>query len=156
MSVLFKHTDLESIDLWAEILPQVQLGMAPSNQFLGQIMISGLPEGVAIVRAVVMVKYRLVENTNAAENYLDGDQNIEAMLTPEGELTLALTLLDQIIRVPASTREAGDVLMGTEDISSQITGNGDVLAIQWTQSLAAQDSLNFQDVQAGLRIWFKG
>jgi hypothetical protein len=45
--------------------------------------------------------------------------------------------------------------MGNEDISAQVPVNGQVINFLWSGSQSIQDSLIFQDVQVGLRIWFK-
>ncbi len=56
--------------------------------------------------------------------------------------------------IPTSTRENGDVFLGTGNIADQIPGNGGQLEFRWVSARAAQDSLNFNDVQMGVRIWY--
>lgn len=143
-----------SIDLWSSISPQVQLTTAAGDKSLPSIVIAGLPSSVSIARAVMMVVFRTMENTNAAQNYVSGAQVIQAQKAVSGSWITALSFAGGELDVPASTRESGSVLMGMTDISSQIPANGATINFQWASALAAQNNLNINDIQLGIRIWF--
>ncbi len=145
---------ISSIDLWSSYSAQVQLAAGAGDKSLPSITIAGLPAGAAIVRAVMMLKYRTIENTNAAVNSLSSAQDIQAEKAVGGAWVTGIALGGGECSVPASTRESGDVMIGTNDIASEIPTNGDAVDFKWANAKSAQDNLNFNDVQVGLRIWF--
>jgi len=151
MSVLVKS--MTWIDLWSSYSTQVQLTSVAGDKSLPSITIADLPAGAAIVRAVMMLKFRTIENTNAAINSVSGAQNIQAEKAVDGTWVTGISLGGGECSVPATTRESGDVMMGTNDIKSQLPANGEIINFKWTNAKSAQDSLNFNDVQVGLRIW---
>ena len=151
MSVLVKS--MTWIDLWSPYSTQVHLTSVQEDKSLPSITFAGLPVGAAVVRAVMMLKYRTLENTNAAINSISGAQNVQAEKAVDGAWLTAIALGGGECSVPASTRESGDVMMGTDDIKSQVPANGAVIEFKWTGAKSTQDSLNFNDVQVGLRIW---
>ena len=154
MSLLVKIPLMSWLDLWSSYSTQVQLTTITGDKTLPSITIAGLPPGVAIVRAIMIFKYRTIENTGAAVNGVSGAQNLQAEKAVSGSWVTGIALGGGECSVPASTCETGDVMMGTADISTQVPANGAVLSFKWTSGLAAQNNLNFNDVQVGLRIWF--
>ncbi len=142
------------IDLWSSYSAQIVLTTGAGDKPLPSITIAGLPTGVTIARALMMFKYRTIENTNAAVNSVSGAQNIQAKKAVGGSWVTGIALGGGECSVPASTRETGDVMMGTDDISGQVPANGAVMSFKWTSGKAANNNLNFNDIQVGLRIWF--
>jgi len=154
MSLLVKIPLMSWLDLWSSYSTQVQLTTITGDKTLPSIIIAGLPPGVAIGRAIMIFKYRTIENTGTAVNGVSGAQNLQAEKATGGSWVTGIALGGGECSVPASTRETGDVMMGTADISAQVPANGAVMSFKWTSGLAAQNNLNFNDVQVGLRIWF--
>ena len=154
MSLLVKTPAMASIDLWSAYEPQVVLSSSTEDIDLPSITIAGLPAGASIVRAVMIFKYRTIENTSDGDNSVSGGQNIQAQKAIDGSWVTGIALNGDECFVPATTRETGDVMMGTNDISGQIPENGAEMNFQWTQAQASDDELNLNDVQVGLRIWF--
>jgi len=154
MSLLIIVPLMSSLDLWSSYSTQIQLNTIMGDKPLPSITIAGLPSGATVVRAIMMLKYRTLENTNAAVNGVSGAQNIQAEKEVNGSWVTGIALGGGECSVPASTRETGDVMMGMDDISAQVPANGAVLNFKWANGLAAQNNLNFNDVQIGLRIWF--
>ena len=154
MSLLVKIPLMSWLDLWSTYSTQVQLTTITGDKTLPSITIAGLPPGVSIVRAIMIFKYRTIENTGTAVNGVSGAQNLQAEKAVGGSWVTGIALGGGECSVPASTRETGDVMMGTADISAQVPANGAVMGFKWTSGLAAQNNLNFNDVQVGLRIWF--
>jgi len=154
MSLLVKIPLMSWLDLWSSYSTQVQLNTITGDKTLPSITIAGLLPGVAIVRAIMIFKYRTIENTGTAVNGVSGAQNLQAEKAVGGSWVTGIALGGGECSVPASTRETGDVMMGTADISAQVPASGAVMSFKWTSGLAAQNNLNFNDVQVGLRIWF--
>jgi hypothetical protein len=116
------------------------------------VVISGIPEGAAIQRVVVMFMCRAIENTNASANKLDGAQNIEVNFNG-GAYVDAVNLADNLFSVAGSTREMGTVIIGDVDVKTTVTGNG-TCSFRIDNAKAAYDYLNFNDYQVGIRVYF--
>ena len=133
---------------------QVQLTSVAGNKNLPSITIRRLPTGVTVAEAEMLIKFRTIENTNSAVNSVSGAQNIQAQKAIGGSWVTGIALGGGEFSVPGATRETGDVMMGTADVSAQVPANGAVMDFRWTSGVAALDNLNFNDVQVILKIWF--
>ena len=145
---------LFQMDFWSAYQALVSLTdtAAPGTDVaLPNVVVAGLPAGATIVRATAFFKSRMIENTNAAANKLQGGQNISVQKGGAGGYSTGIALVDDLFGIAASTREPGDVLMGNTDLAALVTGN-DTYNFQWTASLVDQANLKFYDVQTGLRI----
>jgi hypothetical protein len=100
-----------------------------------------------------MFKYRVIENTNAAVNKLTGAQVIQIRQDSPTAWADAINFLDDQFGMAASTIQGGDVFIGAIDVAVTVDGN-DTYNLQWDEAVADQASINFNDVQVGLRIWF--
>ncbi len=56
--------------------------------------------------------------------------------------------------IAASTREGGDVFIGDIDVKATVDGD-DTYNFQIDEAVADLASIEFNDVQVGLRIWFR-
>jgi hypothetical protein len=143
--------ELPPRDFWSQYAPQVQLTTVTEDKALPEITIEGLPAGAVIIRARMLCKFRILENTSANLNSLNGAQNIQARKQIDGDWITGIALAGGEMAVQASTR---DVLLGTQDIASQIPASGGQVDLRWANARATQDNLNFNDVQVGVRIWY--
>ncbi len=147
------------VDFWSEPVEEVQINAAGITVPLPDIAVQGLPAGALIMRAIGMLKFRMVENTNAAANRLNGgsvvatSQVIQVRQGTLGNWLDAIGFVDGQFGLEGQTREGGDVCIGSMDISGALTGNG-ILGLRWLLARANADFLNFNDVQAGIRIWY--
>lgn len=111
-----------------------------------------------IVRVYVAFKFRMVENTNAGANKLNGAQSIRIKASGGAWGTddvAAIDFVDDQFSIAASTREGGDVLIGDNEVSSEVTAFNDTYNIRWEDGVADLANLNFNDVQAGLIVeWY--
>lgn len=152
---------LFSMDFWSDPQEEIQLAAAAGTKAITPtVTIADLPDGATIVRAIAMLKFRMIENTNADNaNNLDGataadtSQVIQVKETSAGSYTDAINFANLQFGMAKVTREGGDVLIGSIDIASEVDGN-DSYTFQWLLAKAAQDNLNFNDCAVGLRIWY--
>ncbi len=147
----------QSLDFWSEMQEEVQLAdvSAPgSDVALPSVVVSGLPLGVTLLRAVAMLKFRAVENTNVAANKLSGAQYVQVRVSTPGDWANAITLADDQFGIAASTREGGDVVIGDIDVKATVTGNG-TYNMQWAAALVDAANMQFNDVQVGLRLYWR-
>jgi len=167
MSNIFSNYDdpiynsISFLDYWSPTVPQLSVTDVAANLALPDITLppGALPNGISIVRVTVMFKFRVVENTNGSDNALSGAQSIFIDANGINGFSIdALDFVDQLFDTPASSREGGDVIISNIDaeglISSLDQSNTNVLNFQWTNALASQANLNFNDVQIGIRIYY--
>jgi len=143
------------MDFWSNPLEEVVVTAAQVTTVLSTVVVADLPPNATIVRAIAMFKFRMVENTNVAENSLDctAIQPIQVDdSTPTGYVT-AIDFVDEMFKIAASTREGGDVIIGDNNIAARVDGN-DTYSIQWLNRRAHLANIQFNDVQFGLRIWY--
>ena len=141
------------LDFWSLPQEEVSIPAVAADQALPSITISGIPSNVVINRVVAMFKYRAMENTNAAANKLSGAQEIQVQ-KGAGAWADAINFVADMFGVDATTREGGDVFIGAIDLSGTVTAD-DTYNFQWDEALADLDSINFNDVQTGLRIYLR-
>ena len=144
---------LSSADFWSDPQEEAQINAAGITVALPTVTIAGIPAGATILRAIAMFKFRMIENTNAAANKLNGAQAIQVRVDTPGAWGDAINLVDDQFGIAASLREGGDVCIGSIDISGIVVGN-DGYEFQWADGKADQDFLNFNDVQVGIRVWY--
>ncbi|MBA7697258.1 hypothetical protein ES703_105921 [subsurface metagenome] len=156
-----KGRQLFSMDFWSVSQEEVQLSDTVGNKTFPTVTVEDLPTNAIIVRAIAMFKFRMIENVHATlANNLDGatvantSQVIRVQESGNGTYVDAIDFVDNQFNVAAATREGGDVIIGTHDIAGTVDAN-DTYTFLWLQAMADEDHLNFNDVQVGLRIWYK-
>lgn len=152
----------DSVEFWSDPIEEVQLGAAAATlAAMATVTVADIPAGATIVRAVAMMRFRMVENTNGGANKLNGatvantSQVIQVADDTPGTYYDAINFVDDQFGMAATTREIGETLIGSIDIAGlgKVDDN-DGYIFRWLLSRADQDNLNFNDVQFGLRIWY--
>ena len=157
--VLSSGKQLLSMDFWSDPLEEARINAAGITVSLPTVTIDGLPGGAVILRAIAMFKFRMVENTNAVANKLNGgtvaetSQVIQVRDDTPGAWIDAINFIDDQFGLDGETREGGDVCIGSIDISSIVDGN-DIYEFQWLLGRADLDFISFNDVQVGIRVWY--
>ncbi|MBA7465054.1 hypothetical protein ES707_00215 [subsurface metagenome] len=148
------------MDFWSGYLEEVSLdGDTPATISLPAVTVEDLPTNATIVRAIVMFKFGMKENTHAeTANKLDGATSAltsQVIQIDKGTGTWidAINFVDDQFGVAAATREGGDVVVGNINVASEVDAN-ETYELRWLLALADEDLLNFNDVQMGLRIWY--
>lgn len=150
------------MDFWSAPQEEVSVPAVADTLPLPSVTVADLPNGATIVRAIVIFKARVIENTNAAANNLDGatvantSQVIQIKDSAAGDWNDAINFVDNQFGIAAGPlREVGDVLIGSIDISGagKVDAN-DTYALRWLLAKADLASLNFNDCACGLRIWY--
>jgi len=154
MSILTKSPSMVEVTFWSDGDDVIDLPVGPADTNLPNVVISGLPAGITIQRVVAILKVRAIENTNGGgANAIDGAQNIQVRKAA-GAWVNAINLEDNHWTLAASDREAGDVLVGDNDIKATVDGNA---TYNLKFSLAAVDlaSLRLNDVLVGLKVQYQ-
>jgi hypothetical protein len=146
-------------DFWSDPQEEVQIDSTGTTVTLPGVTVNGIPSNASILRAMAMFKFRIVENTNAAANKLNGGtvpatgQVIQVRDDTPGSWIDAISFADDQFSLEGQTREGGDVCIGSIDISSVVNGNNGY-EFQWLLGKADLDFINFNDVQMGIRVWY--
>lgn len=146
---------LYSMDFWSLPQEEVEVTNVVGDKALPNVIVADLPASADVVRVIAMFKFRMVENTNAAINKLDGVQEIQVRDALPGAWTDAINFVDDLFTLAGGpdTREGGDVIIGAIDVAATVVGNG-TYNFQWDDALADANGLRFNDIQVGLRIWY--
>ncbi|MBA7485441.1 hypothetical protein ES707_20987 [subsurface metagenome] len=154
-------TQLHVMDFWSEGLEEVQLGAGAATIDLPDIEVADLPDGATVVRAIVMFKFRMIENEYAGVNKLQDatvpgtSQVIHIRSDTPLAYIDAINFIDDFFTLADGVREGGDVIVGTIDVAgAACVDENDIYELQWLLSRADANFINFNDVQVGLRIWY--
>jgi len=157
MSLLVVPKIERSLDFWS--VPQqllvIQNSSGPVDTALPDVVVAGLPDNARVTRVEAIFKFRAIQDISGLGNLLAGAQSIQVRVsTPPGDWANAVNFADTEFTLAALAREGGDAMLGDVDLSATVNGNG-TYNFQWTGGLAGQDNLQFNDLQVGLRVWFK-
>ncbi len=145
------------LDFWSVHDDSLTLPAVAADTALPDIVVAGLPAGVSLVRVVAMLKVRTIENTAAGgTNAINGAQTIRVKKSTGAwgvDDLNAIDLADNLWTVAASTREAGDVLIGDNDVKAEVDGDA-TYNLRFEDALVDLASLVLNDVMVGLRIYF--
>ncbi len=146
-----------ALDFWSNSDDVISLPAVAADIDLPNVVVSGIPTGVALVRVVAILKVRAIENTNAGgANAIVGAQAIRVKKSTGAwgvDDLAAIDLPDNLWTVAASTRESGDVLVGDNDVKSEVDGDG-TYNLRFENALVDLASLQLNDVLIGLRFYF--
>lgn len=133
------------------ITQRITVSSTAGDKALGTIVVSGIPSGATVTEAYLDLGFRTVKNIySGGANKLNDAQNIQ-LKKADGSFTTGIAFPDDAFTIEASTKEIGTFFKGTVDVSSTVTSDG-TYTIKWTNADADQDSLEFDECQASLRI----
>ena len=147
---------ISTMDFWSDPVEEKVVTAAQVTAAVGApVIVADLPDGATVVRAIVMMKFRMVENTNAAENSLDcaSAQPIQVDNDDNDGWVTAIDFVDEQFKIAAETREGGDILIGDNDVKARVDGN-DTYDFQWLNARAHLADIQFNDIQMGIRVWY--
>ena len=157
MSVLTKSVGRAFRPFWSEGDDVIDLPAVAADVDLPDVVVSGLPSGLTITKVEALLKVRVLENTNAGgPNAIQGAQAIRIKKSTGTwgiDDIVAINLPDNLWTLAASTREAGDVLIGG-DLKSEVDGDG-TYNLRFENALVDLASLRLNDVLVGLRFFFR-
>lgn len=143
----------EFVTPWSAYQLTITLGAAQLTIALPNIIVAGIPAGATVTKALIDVKCRTIENSNAAVNNLNGatvaatSQVIQVQNSVGGTWTDCINFIDNQFEIGISSVEGGDLMGGQINVSGEVDGNG-TYNLRWLLSRADLNSLIFHDVQA--------
>ena len=151
-----RDRQLFPMDFWSNPVKEKVVTNAQVTAAVGGVVVvHDLPAGATVVIAKVMFKYRMVENTNVAENSLDltAIQPIQVDDSGNTGWVTAIDFVDEQYEIAAETREGGDVLIGDNNVAARVDGN-DTYDFQWLNAKAHLADIKFSGLQMGIKIWY--
>lgn len=150
--------NVSPMDFWSDGDDVIDLPVVAADIDLPNIVVSGLPSGVTLLRVVAILKVRAIENTSASgANAINGAQAIRVKKSTGTwgvDDIAAIDLPDNLWTVAASTRESGDVLVGDNDLKNEVDGDG-TYNLRFENALVDYASLRLNDILVGLKFYFR-
>ncbi len=146
-----------SRDFWSDTDDIVSITAAATDTALPDVVVAGLDTDITLERVVLLLKVRKIANSSSTgANALSGAQVIEVKENSEAWAVgiTAINLTDNMWTVPTLTEDAGDVIVGDNDIKATVDGNG-TYNVQIASALADYANLNLSDLQVGVRCYWK-
>lgn len=153
------------MDFWSDQADKITIAGAAADLDFPSVTVAGLPSGVTLARVVAMLKVRAIKDTSAADNYIDQAGKTIRVKESTGawgtDDLVAINFDQNQWYTTASTKENGDVMIGDNDVKTEVDGaagynfrseqtnRGDAIS-------ALADNLELYDVQMGLRVYFTG
>ena len=145
---------LTVMDFWSDVDDAVTVDSAAADENLPSIVVEDIPAGATIDRVVGMFKYTARTDSSSAENYVEAAQiiSIDSDVARTSVVTM-INLPTGSLQVDADKKEGGDVIIGDNDVSAEVTGNA-TYYVTWELADVHGNDMVFQDVQVGVRIYF--
>ena len=144
------------MDFWSNSDDVIALTSSATDTDLPDVVVSGLPAGVSLVRVICVILIGKIENTNVAVNAIDGAQSIRVKKSTGAwgvDDVAAIDLADNLWGVAASTREGGDVRFGDNDVKGEVDGDA-TYNLRFENALVDENNLQLNDVMVGIRLFF--
>jgi len=142
-----------AMDFWSDPDDEFLLNNAVNDKVLPDVVVAGIPALATVIRATAIFKCRVIEDTSGFQNGINGTQYIQVRKAG-GAYINAITLVDNMWLVAANTREGGDIIVGSHDVSGQVDGNGTYNFI--THNVVVDGvNLKLNDLKVGLKIYFR-
>jgi len=151
------------IDFWSAPTDKITIAAAAGDLTFPDIVVSGLPTGFTVQRAVLILTVRAINNTSAADNYIDAANKTLRIKPAVGawgtDDIVAITFANQSLYCKANQKEPGPVIIGSADLTSVVNANGtyNIMSNQTDRGdaiSALADNLELYDVQVGLRVFY--
>jgi hypothetical protein len=114
--------------------------------------------GAVIRNVYVGLKFRMIENTNVAANKMNGAQAIRIKENGGAwgvDDVAAINIVDDQWAVALSTREGGDVQIGTIDVAAEVAAFNATYNVRFENATADVASLVLYDVQVFLIVTYE-
>jgi len=143
------------MEFWSITDDVLDLPAAAANVACPNIVVSGLPTGATVIKALGRLQFRKIANLNAGgDNAIQGAQSMQIKKST-GSFIAFLPLVDNQWLLAASTSEGGGIFTADDasDCKSQVDANA-TYNVQFTNADVDLDTLTLYDIKVGLKIWF--
>jgi len=151
------------IDFWSAPTDKITITNAAADLTFPDIVVAALPGGLTIKKVVLVLSVRALNNTNAADNYINAAGKTLRIKKSTGvwgvDDVVGITVASNALYCKSSAKENGPVIIGSADLSALVNANGtyNVRSDQTTRGdaiVAQGNNLELYDVQVGLRVFY--
>jgi hypothetical protein len=148
--------EVSPIPDWSESQLTATIAAAAGTLTLPSVVMAALPAGAIVTRARAILTSRIVSNTNAAANKLNGatvaaTSQVIQIKKDAGAWVDAINFIDDQFSQAGLVSEGGVFIPGAVNLSATVTGNG-TYAFQWLLSRADVDAIVLQGVKMAIQV----
>ncbi|MBW2674252.1 MAG: hypothetical protein JRD89_12700 [Deltaproteobacteria bacterium] len=152
------------MDFWSLPADKLTVGATAADLDFPDVVVSGLPSGATIKRAVAILTARAIKDTSGSDNYIDQANKTLRVKKSTGtwgtDDIVAITFDQNSLYCAGGTKEPGIAIIGSQDVKAEVDGDGtyNFRSDQTNRSdaiSALADSLELYDLQVGIRIFFE-
>jgi hypothetical protein len=164
---VYFDVSVEFMDFWGTPQANLTIPSAEGNVALGSVVVSGIPSGASIQRAVLMVKASIIEaNEGNFEQLGAASASTVVVVADNAEFTGKLSGISIMTSndprlgqlyvevISCSYRQGGAFFVGDVDVSSIVAGDG-TYYLRFENIKARFDGLILYEVQFGVRVYYQ-
>ena len=141
---------------WSESQLTVTIPATAGTLTLPSVVMAALPVGATITRARAILTSRIIYNTNAAANKLNGatvaaTSQVIQIKKDAGAWVDAINFIDDQFSQAGLVSEGGVFIPGSMNLAATVTGNG-TYTFQWLLARADQDAIVMQGVKMAIQV----
>ena len=141
---------------WSESQLTVTIPAAAGTLTLPSVVMAALPVGATITRARAILTSRIIYNTNAAANKLNGatvaaTSQVIQIKKDAGAWVDAINFIDDQFSQAGLVSEGGVFIPGSMNLAATVTGNG-TYTFQWLLARADLDAIVMQGVKMAIQV----
>lgn len=145
---------LSYMEFWSETDPDIAVNAVAADASLPNIVVAGLPSGAVVKRCLMEFRHgKRVESGGAGNATVSAQVMSIDSASGRGSVVTAINVPDNSFHTAANATEYGLPIIGDNDVSAEVTGNGTFYPT-WELADVDAASLTFHDVQVGLLIWY--
>ncbi len=139
---------------WSESVASLAVDATAGDESLPNVVVSDIPTGATVVICKMMFKYSKRVDSSSGANMTDAAQimSIDSSGARDSVVT-AIEIPTDSFHTASDATEGGDVIVGDNDVSAEVTGNATYYPT-WELADMDADSLTFYDVQVGLQLGY--
>lgn len=145
------------MDFWSDSDDEIALTTVSAPHNLPSVVVAGLPSGVTIIRVVAVLKIALIKDTSSSNNAVNSVTMVLAVDADGGYASTvpAINIPNNswAVDVSQAKERGGDVMIGDNDIASEVTGNGTYYG-RFENAACDGNNLELKDIAWGLRVYF--
>jgi hypothetical protein len=154
MTAALSHK-VSCMEFWSIADAGVTLTSIAGDVNCPNIVVSGIPTGKTVIKALGILQFRKIENSNpGGSNGIQGAQNMQIKKAAGAWVTF-LPLVDNQFDIAASTSEGGGIFTADDGSGchAEVDGNA-TYNVKFASADVDLDFLTLHDVKVGLKVWF--
>lgn len=146
-----------SMIFWSDVSALLSITDSSASLNCNNVVVTGLPSGVTIIRVVALLKIQFIRDTSASDNAIN-NASMTLKVDADSGYTSTVTAIDipdnsWAVDVSTSPDLSGDIIEGDNNIKTEVTENA-TYYVRFENAQADGANLELHGVQVGLKIYF--